>query len=278
MKTLTSHSPLRWGFIFGVALLIWDLNPIPSFYAQAPTATPIVVQLASPTPLPVLGSNATATPAPTPTETPIGPVQVTVAEGQGNVNVRSEADPESDILGVIAPGENYAVTGRYFRWIQFRFPNSPNGLGYVYDELVQLIGDTALIPDLTVVDTAASAQDASSSTDVTSLDLTPVAPGADATATADARILSEPVGVDPNATLSETSLNPDGGVRLPTYTPFPNVGDLLSAANPEPTATAVQTELINIQETASNLPPIVPIVLLGGVGLLGFIISLTRKG
>lgn len=234
--------------------------------------TPIVVQLASPTPLPVIGSSASATPLPTPTETPLGPVQVTIAEGQGNVNVRREADPESDILGIIAPGQSFAVSGRYYRWIQLRFPNSPNGLGYVYDELVQLVGDTTLIPDLTLVDTAVVDTVA-----VGAIDLTPVIPGMDATTTAQTRIIIAPVGVDPNATLSETNLNPDGAVRLPTYTPVPNIGDLLSAANPEPTATIVPIDIINIRETASNLPPIVPIAFLGGLGTLGFFISLMRK-
>lgn len=257
-------------YLFPLSILL-ILSGVLQASAQA-TATPIVVQLASPTPLPVLGAGATSTPLPTPTETPIGPVQLTVAEGLGNVNVRREADPDSDVLGVIAPGELYPVTGRYYRWLQFRFPNSPNGIGFVYDELVQLIGDTSLIPDLTIVDTTVV-----DNAVAPAIDITPVAPGADATATAQARIVLAPVGVDPNATLSETSLNPDGGIRLPTYTPVPNIGDLLSAANTEPTATAVVTDLINIQETASNLPPITPIALLGGVGLIGFLISLMRK-
>jgi len=233
--------------------------------------TPIVVQLASPTPLPVIGAGAISTPMPTPTETPVGPVQIQVAEGQGNVNVRRDSDPESDILGVIAPGESYAVTGRYYRWIQFRFPNSPNGLGYIYDELIQIIGDPALIPDLTLVETALD------SVSVTGLEVTAVLPGADATATAAQRVLVGPVGVDPNATLSETSLNPDGGVRLPTYTPAPNLGDLLSAANLEPTATTA-SDRIDLRETASNLPPLVPILLLGVIGTLGLFVSLVRKG
>lgn len=254
-------------FVAGILILVSAF----SVNAQA-TATPIVVQLASPTPLPVLGTGATSTPLPTPTETPIGPVQLTVAEGLGNVNVRREADPDSDILGVIAPGELYPVTGRYYRWLQFRFPNSPNGIGFVYDELIQLVGDTSLIPDLTLVDTAAVENAVAPA-----IDVTPVAPGADATATAQARVVVAPVGVDPNATLSETNLNPDGGVRLPTYTPVPNIGDLLSAANTEPTATPVPTDLINIREAASNLPPITPIALLGGLGIVGFLISLMRK-
>ncbi len=255
--------------VSGVA---YSLSHISTLTSAQDNPTPIVVQLASPTPLPVIGAGATSTPMPTPTETPIGPVQVQVAEGQGNVNVRSDSDPESEILGVIAPGESYPVTGRYYRWIQFRFPNSPNGLGYVYDELIQLVGDLALIPDLTIVDTVSDIASAS----VSGLDVIPILPGADATITAEARVLVGPVGVDPDATFSETSLNPEGGVRLPTYTPVPNLGDLLSAANLEPTATAVP-DLLNIRETASNLPPIAPILLLGGIGTLGLMVSLLRK-
>jgi len=247
-------------------------------YSPAPiqaqdSPTPIVVQLSSPTPLPVMGANATATPLPTPTETPIGPVQIQVADGQGNINVRREADPDSDVLGVIAPGESYSVTGRYYRWIQFRFPNSPNGLGYIYDELIQIVGDPSLIPDLTLVETASDTTSSVASGDIA---VTPVLPGADASATAAQRILVGPVGVDPNATLSETSLNPTGGVRLPTYTPAPNLGDLLSAANLEPTATTA-IDYVDLRETASNLPPIIPILVLGGLGVLGLFFSLWRK-
>jgi hypothetical protein len=269
--------------LIGLALLglvFLKISPTAPVLAQE-APTPIVVQLASPTPLPVLGVGAEATPSPTPTptETPIGPVQLEVASGQENVNVRSAADPESSILGVIAPGERYAVTGRYFRWIQFRFPNSPNGLGFVYDELVQLIGDTSLIPDLTVVGTI--------NTDPLSVappgdgsGVTPQAvdPAAEATASAEARLLEGPVAVDPNATPGETNLNPEGDVRLPTYTPAPNIGDILSALNQPPTATPEPDPLEEISRTASNLPPIAPILLVGGLGVLGFAISLIRRG
>lgn len=261
-----------WSLMAVAVALAMTASSAPS-HGQAPTPTPLVVQLASPTPLPVLGVNATETPLPTPTETPLGPVQVQVAAGQGNINVRREADPNADILGVIAPGESYAVTGRYFRWIQFRFPNSPNGLGFVYDELVELVGDTALIPDLTIVTTPV----APTAEGGVELGVTAASVDAEFTLTAQSRVLNAPVGVDPNATLSETSLNPDGGVRLPTYTPLPNLGELLSAANQVPTETPVP-DVLDLNQTASNLPPITPIVLLGGLGLLGLIISGLRRG
>jgi hypothetical protein len=239
---------------------------------QAPSPTPVVVQLSSPTPLPVLGSNATPTYTPTATETPIGPVQVGVAEGQERINVRREADPNSEILGVIAPGERYPVTGRYYRWIQFRFPNSPNGLGYVYDELVQLFGDTSLIPDLTVVslDLSSSSESVLNGVSAVQDAQSTVMP------TADGRVLTAPVGVDPNAPLSEVNLNPQGGMRLPTYTPAPNVGEILSALNSAPTETPIP-DVLNLTEAASSLPPITPIALLAGLGLIGLMLSALRR-
>jgi hypothetical protein len=273
MKPVLNHPISNRVLVAAISLTLVLVGLSVPVASQAPTPTPLVVQLASPTPLPVLGANATNTPLPTPTETPIGPVQVQVAEGQGNINVRREADPNSDILGVIAPGESYAVTGRFFRWIQFRFPNSPNGLGYVYDELVTLVGDVALIPDLTVVTTPP----APTSEAGADLGVTAASVDAEFTLTADSRVLNAPVGVDPNATLSETSLNPQGGVRLPTYTPLPNLGEILSAANQVPTETPVP-DLLDLNRTASNLPPILPIAILGGLGLLGLLLSGLRRG
>lgn len=241
--------------------------------AQVPSPTPVMVQLSSPTPLPILGSNATPTHTPTATETPIGPVQLGVAEGLDRINVRREADPNSEILGVIAPGERYPVTGRYYRWIQFRFPNSPNGLGYVYDELVQLFGDTSLIPDLTVVSLdLSSASESVPSGIATVQDLqSTIMP------TSEGRVLTAPVGVDPNAPLSEVNLNPQGGMRLPTYTPAPNIGEILSALNSAPTETPVP-DVLSLTDAASSLPPITPIALLAGLGLMGLMLSALRRG
>lgn len=241
-----------------------------SIFAFAQEPTPITVQLATATPLPILGSSPLMATA-TPTETPVAGAQL---EALTDVNVRAEASTDSDRLGLIVPGEKYTIVGRYFRWLQFRFPNSPTGTGWVYDELVQLSGDLSLIPDLSVApptadpSVAAATQTAESILSV---------PGGDMTATAGARVLEGPESIESNgAALAENSLNPLGEQRLPTFTPAPNVSELVAQSAILPTAT-VEMALINLTRESGGVPPILPIAALIGFGVLGLAISFMRR-
>ncbi len=232
--------------------------------------TPIVVQLATATPLPVLGAPSPTPVVPDPTATEIGPTQI---EALSSVNVRAEASTEAARLGLIVPGERYAATGRYFRWIQFRYPNSPSGYGWVYDELVQIIGDPSLIPDLSVsqapTDPLVAAATQTAAAIVSQ-------PGGDLTATANARVLSGPVGVDPNATAADVLVDAQGIERLPTFTPVPNIDEDIAAASVQPTATT-EPSLLPIALEPGGVPPLVPIVVLIGSGMLGLILSFRRR-
>ncbi len=69
-------------------------------------------------------------------------------EAKDYANVRAEPSTESAHLGTINAGETYTVLGRYASWIQFQFQSSPTGKGWVYDELVDLSGNTDNIPDI----------------------------------------------------------------------------------------------------------------------------------
>lgn len=236
--------------------------------AQEPT--PIIVQLATSTPLPILGA-PTLMPTPIPTETPIGGAQL---EAKDSVNVRSEASTEAGRLGLIAPGERYVIVGRYYRWLQFRYPNSPSGTGWVYDELVDIHGDLSLIPDLSEAALPTSDPIIDSAT-MTALAIVSV-PGGEMTATAGARILAVPTnsgGADP---FMESNLNPDGGERLPTFTPAPNVNELVAQLDVMPTNTP-ERAVINITTEQGALPPILPIFGLVGLGLFGLAVSFIRR-
>jgi len=236
--------------------------------AQEPT--PITVQLTTATPLPVLGSSPLIATL-SPTETPLGGAQL---EALTEVNVRAEASTDADRLGLIVPGEKYQILGRYFRWLQFRYPNSPSGTGWVYDELVEISGDTTLIPDLSVAPPTADPI-AAASTETAAAILS--VPGGDMTATAGARVLEGPESIEAGASvLGENQLNPQGEQRLPTFTPAPNVGELVAQSAIIPTNTT-EPQFLNLTREAGGFPPILPIAALVGFGILGLAISFTRR-
>ena len=242
------------------------------FAAQAQQPTPITVQLSTATPLPLIGggSSPLASSTPMPTETPVGGAEL---EAITESNVRSDASTEAARLGVIVPGERYLITGRYFRWLQFRFPNSPTGTAWVYDELVTVTGDQSLIPDLSVEQPTADPVIAASTQTAAAI---LAVPGGDMTATAGARILEGPVSVDGNAIQGESRLNPEGETRLPTFTPAPAVDELVAQSIVVPTATQ-ETNFIDRTVNRGAMPPLIPIAALIGFGMLGLVASFTRR-
>jgi hypothetical protein len=207
-----------------------------------------------------------ATPTVTRTPTPSA-VMIEAKADAGEVNVRAEADIESDRLGTIRAGEYYPVLGRYFRWIQFQYDTAPSGRGWVFDELVNIIGDESAITDLSAqpLPTTDSIAEAQTQTQI-AVTLTP---GGLLTVTANSRIISIEQGAGtPNSPGS-------GAVEvLPTFTYPP---DIVAVAPTEVTitpTTAVENAPLSVP---TNIPPIAPIVLLGGMGLLGLAVSSLRR-
>ncbi len=242
--------------------------------------TPAPVQLNAPTSLPLPG-NAAGTATPAPTETPPGLPILEALEGVGDVNVREEADPEAAVLGTISHGTQYVVTGRYYRWYQFRFDRSSTGLGYVFEELVQVTGDSAQITDLTLLPTVAVDAEVVGATQT--WEAITQTPGIALTATANAGILSGPIPAG-EAGLTLGTIGPDatpGGQAagpLPTFTFPPDLvrasdGNLFAQASPTPDLTRAEAE------TASQVTytPAMPILLLGALGVLGLLVSAARR-
>lgn len=259
-------------FFIGTVLSV--PNPSRSLAQARMSPTPLRAQIGS-TPTQGLRLEVQASPTFTPTATAQQAAFLEAKpEAADGVNVRAEADPEADVLGLIRPGEQYVVTGRYYLWLRFRYDRSPNGQGWVFGDLVNLSGDTTLIPDL--------AAEPQATTDATIVGATQTAeaitltPGAPLTATADAQMLLEPVSI--NAAMSGAA-NVSG---LPTFTPPP----ALAAATTPSTNTGGVGEDTTMIEAGSapiseislaNLPRILPIVLLGGLGILGVLISMLRR-
>ena len=241
------------------------------------TATPVRANLPQLPPPTLEFQDATATPTRTPT--PVGPVQLQAKAEAGNVNVRAEPDINAELLGTIRAGESYPVLGRYFRWIQFQFDGAPTGTvrAWVFDELVDLTGDVSAIPNLDP--DALPTQDPVQLTATAIQQQIDTTPGAVLTVTAASRNLSLSGalvgGVEQQPPPGNMDLNPVEEVILPTFTYPP---DIVAVA---PTQPPLELEPTNSPSFSiievTGMPPIVPILALGGLGLLGLLVSSLRS-
>lgn len=234
--------------------------------AQQPSATPVRVTIATSTPVSTAQQLATATFTWTPT--PPAATQLEALAEAGEVNVRSLPDPSSQRLGVIRAGEQYVVRGHYFSWYLFDFPASPTGTGWVFGQLVRIIGDENTIPPNDPYAAPTSAADAQAEATLAAL---LEIPGGDATATAASRII-----VLPTSTVDFTQAMQSVAVEgRPTFTPPAEFNPRIF---PTPTPADAQGLVAAITSVGdAGTAPILPIAGLATVGLLGFVIALLRR-
>ncbi|MBN2303745.1 MAG: hypothetical protein JXQ72_04675 [Anaerolineae bacterium] len=219
----------------------------------------------SPTPIQLQFPTATETPGPpteTPTRTPtsIGrPYAEALSDG---TNVRANPDINANRVAQIYPGTLYPVLGRNFQWYMIEFPNTPNGIVWVHESVVTISGDETQIAEINLADVPtldplfANAQETAAVITQT--------PGAIASLTA--RVQITPTGLftaNPGATFT---LAP--GQRLPTFT-FP-------AYTPTPLVIP-RTMPVSATTDSSGVPPIIPILVLGSLGLMGLLVAFLRR-
>lgn len=243
-----------------MAALAFPLTAAAAPIAQAvPTATPAQVNLSQIVPTEAeLGIGPTATRTPT-------PIGQAILEARDFANVRAAPDTSAAQLGVIRSGERYNVTGRYYQWLQFQYNQSPTGLGWVFGDLVNITGDPATIPEIDL--NAEPTPDPFALGQTATFAILTQTPGGVLTATAAVR--------DPLAAGSPAE---NAGI-LPTFTYPP---EIVPIAPTQPAANPVGDQTEDAQPAVANidpsdLPPIVPILVLGGMGLLGLAISAMRK-
>lgn len=238
-------------------MLIWIhiclavlLSPNMHIYAQgADDATPVRASLVTRTPESAQVLAPTITPSLTPTPQPA--VRLQALQSAGNVNVRALPDIESDLLGTIAHGTLYPVLRNYYRWYELRYELSPNGRAWVYGDLVTIEGDRSLIA---VIDTLNAIEPPSG----IALSGGPNAEEAGA----NPRTI-EIATVEAEAAIAVEVVD---ATALPTFTP--------PATQPP---FAHQLEAVEAaQPPLLNLPPLVAILALAGLGALGLLISLFR--
>lgn len=253
---------------------------------QVPVS-PTPVSISLPTAIPFAGSTQIGSTTPTLTRTPtaIGPVML---QAKTEANVRTEADPEAERLGTIRAGDMYPILGRYFRWLQFQYDQSPSGTGWVFDELVDIVGDESAIRDLSAE--AVPTTDPAVQAQTETAEAITLVPGGALTATANARVISipePPLPGFPDNTTGAVLVNPEGTAELslpgatflPTFTFPPNVPLATPSAGQEIALAVTPTDAPGLvsSPTTTNLPPIVPILLLGALGVLGLAISSFRR-
>ena len=208
-----------------------------------PSATPVSAVLLSPTPDRPQASAPTAVPGPS--ATPLPSARLQALDSAGSVNVRARPDINSEVQGTIAFGTEYPVLRNYFRWYELIYEPSANGRAWVYGDLVTITGDRSRIE--IIEDPNAIAQPAvnnqASAADERTIDIS--------TLEAD----------------SAQSVELLAATALPTFTYVPT----------RPPFTQRQATDQAAERADATLPPIVPILALGGFGLLGLLISLLRS-
>ncbi|MBC8170116.1 MAG: SH3 domain-containing protein [Anaerolineae bacterium] len=241
--------------------------------AQQATATPLQVEIITSTPVPVI--EATLVPTFTPSPEVQSAVLLEAKASAGDINIRADPDIEADQVGQIRAGDQYVVTGRFFRWFRFRYEDQE---AWVFEELVDILGDVTLIEDLSA--------EAQPTDDLTSIAITETlailqqTPGAVLSLTADTREIQGATPVvgsgEAIGTPGELTLEVPRTI-LPTFT-YPPAVALLVTEEVETSAvvsSSPEDEIVN--PVVPDFPPVVPIMLLAGFGLLGLIVSTIRS-
>lgn len=238
----------------------------PTFAQVRQSPTPFIVNLITPTPFNIQRSVATVTS--TFTATPKGPVLLEARDSSGNVNVRAEPDPDSDRLGSISFGTQYPVLRQFFSWYELQYDLSPSGRAWIYGELIDIIGDAS---EIEVVDTLeiAPTQNISDLRSTETWIAITSAPGGGQTATANARVLGVPTIIDGENVVIDLIATP-----LPTYT-YPS--DIIAIVPTQSNFLAGENNGQKQKTPASRIPPLLPIVILGGFGIIGLLINSLRR-
>ncbi|MDZ4671330.1 MAG: SH3 domain-containing protein [Phototrophicales bacterium] len=259
--------------VFAMLTLIFGAGLMTSFtsynytQAQAPTNTAAPVILPTAQPLMTIGPTLENTPLPTFTPTEPGPVQLEAKESAGPVNVRLEADPESDRLGAIRHGERYVVVGQYFLWYQIRYEQSPTGLGYVFGDLVDIIGDRLLLTDLSLV--SPTPQDPEAFNRTATFEAVILTPGGELTLTVAVREILPP---SQQTGVVQQGIQATPRPILPTFTYPPNIVAQAPTPNGE-SSIMTPTVVTPMNTTRTGIAPVTPILVLAGLGFIGLLLS-----
>lgn len=236
--------------------------------AQGQVPTPAIVDLAPLAATEVQQQEALPTSTPMPTLASL--VRLEANDATVGANVRAQPSTDASQFGTIRHGESYTVIGRYVSWIQFQYPPSPTGWGWVYGELVTVTGDLQSVPEVNDPFSSASTGQSAPTGGEATLALLVQTPGSVLTATVQS---PDVPGTD--------GTGASGGASLPILPTFTYPPGLIALA-PTQAVGGVQASGTDTPEgnqpATTSTPPIVPILVLGGIGLFGLAIGSLRRG
>jgi hypothetical protein len=202
--------------------------------------------------------------SPTPSATATEDPTVTLERNPGVLawNVYNLPDPEDGtLLGSLEEGVRYPVTGIYFEWLQFQYEDT---LAWIHQTEVIVNNDGNIPPFDPYITPTPTSPGADAELTRAAVTLTP---GAFETLDAEARLITLPE-------LATQELE-NAGV-LPTFTKPAEVAPRNAPAALQEAASNAFEETIS-RAAAGRIPPLVPILMLAGAGLLGMLGSLWRR-
>jgi hypothetical protein len=259
----TRASLLMGALIIG--LMISHGDPVSAQNGIRVSPTPVQVQLPQAPVQPIQQEEVFASETPVPTSTDDPTVMLEVKPDLETADVRGMPEPEGERLDPIKTGAHYPVTGRYYKWIQFRYDKSLSGFGWVFEDLVDITGSNT-IPDLdpystpTITPIGGNIEETRAAVTLT--------PGGVETVDAQARLISIP-------TLAVTGTIENVG-PLPTFTMPAELAPRDAPAAVEDSGANTFEETL-VRAATGQIPPIVPILVLAGLGLFGMIVSMWRR-
>lgn len=255
--------------IFLIAGWIFSQQPVAAQPRITNTPIPVIIPTLTATVPNANNGFVEASPSPTFTLTPELPDAKLVAIVPPSEALVRDFPENGQIIGYLESNKDYQVIGQYYSWYEIQYAGSPNGRGWVYIETIRVSGALDQIPyiDPASVPAESSFEDNQTQTAIALFST----PGIAETATEQARIVTLPSEESQNAT-SEF---------LPTYTPPAEIVQRQPTLDPNieasatPNNLAVQTALSAVAQR--GVPPIVPILALGLMGILGLFVGLIRR-
>lgn len=135
----------------GQAWVFSDLVTLSGSLTQLPYISDTAVVTGSTTPitLPATVSDPGQTPSPTATLPAVARIYV---EADAEINVRFGPGVDYPRIGQIQPGERFPAISRHalYPWLLIEYPAAPEGVGWVFADVVRVIGDIYSLPVITI--------------------------------------------------------------------------------------------------------------------------------
>lgn len=156
-QVIARHELVPWLLIAyppapdGQAWVFADLVTLSASLTQVPYISSTVVVGGSATAVTPRATVAGLIQTPTPTATLPAVARVYV-EADAEINVRFGPGVDYPRIGQIQPGERFPVVSRHalYPWLLIEYPAAPEGVGWVFADVVRIIGDVYSLPVITI--------------------------------------------------------------------------------------------------------------------------------